>query len=45
MSTLKKQVKDVMDRTGLSVAIGSENLFATDRQAIETLMRRLDSAD
>jgi SulP family sulfate permease len=39
--SIKKQVQDVMDRSGLSQKIGRENLFATDALAIEELRRRL----
>jgi SulP family sulfate permease len=42
-SGLKKQVSDVMDKTGLTELIGSENIFATDMIAIEEICRRLDS--
>jgi SulP family sulfate permease len=40
-SGIKKQVQDVMDRTGLTRTIGDANIFATDREAIDTLRRRL----
>lgn len=33
----KKQVRQVMDSTGLSQAIGPENIFTTDREALERL--------
>jgi len=36
-SELKKQVRQVMDSTGLSQAIGPENIFTTDREALERL--------
>ncbi|MDD5329341.1 MAG: SulP family inorganic anion transporter [Sulfuricella sp.] len=39
-SGLKKQVLDVMDRTGLSASIGADNLFATDREAFDRLYLR-----
>jgi Sulfate permease and related transporters (MFS superfamily) len=42
-SGLKKQVSDVMDRTGLTDKIGEENIFATDRGAIDEICRRLDT--
>lgn len=42
-SGLKKQVSDVMDRTGLSAKIGAENIYATDSWAIESLCQRLDN--
>lgn len=41
-SGLKKQVREVMDRTGLAARIGEENIFATDRTALDSLMTRLD---
>lgn len=41
-SGLKKQVSDVMDRTGLTDKIGQENIFATDKLALEGLCQRLD---
>lgn len=37
-SGLKKQVQDVMERTGLVQAIGVENIFASDQEAIDKLM-------
>jgi len=40
-SGLKKQVSDVMDRTGLTARIGRENIFATDKEALEMLGQRL----
>ncbi len=39
-SGLKKQVLDVMERTGLSASIGADNLFATDREAFDRLYLR-----
>jgi SulP family sulfate permease len=41
-SGLKKQVSDVMDRTGLTNKIGQQNIFATDKMAIDEIRRRLD---
>ena len=41
-SGLKKQVSDVMDRTGLTGKIGKENIFDTDKRAISELCERLD---
>lgn len=41
-SGLKKQVSDVMDRTGLTQKIGETNIFNTDRQAIDEICLRLD---
>ncbi len=43
MGGLKKQVLDVMGRTGLVGALGEGNLFVTDRAAIDSLYARLDS--
>lgn len=40
-SGIKKQVQDVMDRSGLSERIGRRNIFATDAIALEELRRRL----
>lgn len=42
-SGLKKQVSDVMDRTGLTEMIGGQNIFATDRLAIDEICLRLDN--
>ncbi len=39
-SGLKKQVWEMMERTALSEIIGPENIFATDREALEQLFRR-----
>ncbi len=41
-SGLKKQVSDVMDRTGLTDKIGSANIFSTDKRALEELRQQLD---
>jgi sulfate permease, SulP family len=41
-SGVKKQVSDVMDRTGLTEKIGGQNVFATDKDAIDELRQRLD---
>ncbi len=40
-SGLKKQVSDVMDRTGLTEMIGEKNIFVTDSMAIVEICRRL----
>jgi len=40
-SSLKKQVLDVMDRSGLTEQIGRSNIFPTDAQALEQLRDRL----
>ncbi|MEN6586477.1 MAG: SulP family inorganic anion transporter [Sulfuricella sp.] len=39
-SDLKKQVREVMDRTGLSQGIGLENIFSSDHEAFEQLYLR-----
>jgi SulP family sulfate permease len=39
-SGLKKQVREMMDRTALSETIGPDNIFATDREALEQLFLR-----
>jgi SulP family sulfate permease len=39
-SGIKKQVREMMDRTGLSQSIGFDNIFATDREALEQLFLR-----
>lgn len=44
ISAVKKQVTDVMDRTGLTQKIGVENIFSTDRIAIDALNLRMGSA-
>jgi SulP family sulfate permease len=41
-SGIKKQVSDVMDRTGLTHKIGEQNIFVTDGAAIDALCLRLD---
>ncbi len=41
-SSLKKQVQDVMDRSGLTEQIGKSNIFATDALALEQLRGRLN---
>lgn len=41
-SGVKKQVSDVMERTGLTDKIGKQIVFATDTDAIHELRRRLD---
>ncbi len=42
-SGFKKQTLDVIERTGLSEKIGSENLFATDQAALEALEGNLSA--
>lgn len=44
VSGVKKQVTDVMDRTGLTQKIGGENIFSTDKIAIDALNLRISSA-
>ncbi|TAK71449.1 MAG: SulP family inorganic anion transporter [Betaproteobacteria bacterium] len=41
LSAAKKQVQEVIDRTGLDAAIGSANIYATDRLALEGLLARV----
>jgi len=41
-SGIKKQVSDVMDRTGLPEEIGHGNIFPTDKMAVDEICRRLD---
>lgn len=36
-SSIKKQVHEVMDKTGLSATIGQENIFSTDQEAFDKL--------
>ena len=40
-SGFKRQVQDVVERTGLKDQIGADHLFATDREAIDRLLRIL----
>ena len=42
LSAVKKQVQEVMDQTGAARRIGWENIFATDRQALDALTSRLN---
>jgi SulP family sulfate permease len=42
-SSIKHRVMDVMEHTGLAQKIGSENIFQTDYQALDTLCAALDS--
>ena len=42
-SGMKRQVLEVMERTGLSRKIGSQNIFPTDRLALDTLRAALDN--
>jgi sulfate permease, SulP family len=39
---VKQQVLDVMQRTGLTTAMGENNVFVTDKVAVESLMERTD---
>jgi sulfate permease, SulP family len=41
-SGIKKQVQEAMVRTGLTSHIGTWNIFATDRMAVDELRARLD---
>lgn len=42
-SEIKEQVRDVMDRTGLTGEIGEENIFPTDSSAVATLSAKVSS--
>lgn len=42
LSAVKKQVQDVLDRTGLAASIGTQNIFTTDQQALDALIARLE---
>jgi len=44
-SGIKKQVREVMDRTGLTAHIGPDHIFATDQQAVEALLGRLGDSE
>ncbi len=41
LSAAKKQVQEVMQRTGLDAAIGKDNIYATDRLAVDGLLARV----
>jgi len=41
LSAVKKQVLDVIKRTGLEEAIGTANIYATDRLAVDGLLARI----
>ena len=41
LSGVKRQVKEVMDRTGLTGTIGADNIFPTDAAALGALLPRL----
>jgi len=43
LSGIKRQVMSVMTQTGLTGHIGTENIFATDRLALDTLCTRLNT--
>ena len=42
-SGIKKQVREVMDRTGLAQQIGESNIFMTDHEALEILYKKLET--
>ena len=42
LGAAKKQVLDVIERTGLDAAIGSANIYSTDRLAVDGLLARVD---
>lgn len=41
-SGMKRQVQDVMERTELIAQIGADNVFATDGEALQNLLERLE---
>jgi SulP family sulfate permease len=41
LSAAKKQVQEVIERTGLEQAIGTANIYATDRLALDGLLARV----
>jgi SulP family sulfate permease len=43
-SGLKQQVHEVMERTGLLAEIGADNLYGTDREALDALLTRFEPA-
>jgi sulfate permease, SulP family len=43
-SGFKKQVSDVVGRTGLIEVVDAGNVFSTDREALDSLLLRLDTA-
>jgi SulP family sulfate permease len=43
LSGMKRQVKEVMDRTGLTGKIGAANIFQTDRIGLDALLQRLNA--
>ncbi len=42
-SNIKYQVMDVMTRTGLAKKIGEENIYGSDRVALDALFRKVDA--
>lgn len=42
ISGVKKQVTDVMEKTGLAKVIGEENIFSADTLALDALYRRIN---
>jgi len=43
-SGIKKQVREVMDKTGLTGKIGEANIFASDQVALDELLKRLEQS-
>jgi len=41
LSGAKKQITDVMERIGLDIAIGHDNMYTTDRFALDGLLARV----
>ncbi len=40
---MKRQVMEVMERTGLTGEIGADNIFPTDAAALDALLPRLEA--
>lgn len=41
VSSVKQQVRNIMDKTGLSQTIGEENIFGTDKIALDALLEKV----
>ena len=44
LSGVKKQVREVFDRTGVTAKLGRDNIYATDRLALDDLPARAESS-
>ena len=44
LSGVKKQVREVCDRTGLTAMLGATNIYATDRLALDDLRARVEES-